>query len=211
MPLPSTLRSLTDTGAKEESNVTEQPTDGETPPWPAGEPDDSEPTPERQMELRAAYDANMKVGKPPYAGVIIRTRGEVKWIVRERGWKTGGAEILAEFIDLRRVGFDQANLSGTDLSLANLSGAVITYANFTSADLSLANLSGVAITGTNFTSAQLGLANLSVAIISPANFTNANLFAANLSGAVIIGNFSKATLVRARMDATAMLVPSQDR
>jgi hypothetical protein len=31
-------------------------------------PDDSEPTPERQAELRAAYDANVAAGKAPYEG-----------------------------------------------------------------------------------------------------------------------------------------------
>jgi hypothetical protein len=30
------------------------------------EPDTSEPTPERQDELRAAYEANVAAGKPPY-------------------------------------------------------------------------------------------------------------------------------------------------
>src|SRR5690349_17572279 len=49
-------------------------------------PDDSKPTPERQTELRAAYEKNVASGKPPYAGVNIRTRGEVNWLVRERGW-----------------------------------------------------------------------------------------------------------------------------
>jgi hypothetical protein len=38
------------------SEQPQQPNAEETPPWPTGEPDDSEPTPERQMELRAAYD-----------------------------------------------------------------------------------------------------------------------------------------------------------
>jgi len=34
------------------------------------EPDDSEPSPERQMELRAAYEANVAAGKAPYEGVM---------------------------------------------------------------------------------------------------------------------------------------------
>jgi hypothetical protein len=50
------------------------------------EPDTSEPTPERQAELRAAYEANIAAGKPPYWGVGIRTMGEVQWILRGRDW-----------------------------------------------------------------------------------------------------------------------------
>ena len=34
---------------------------------------DSEPTPERQAELRAAYEANVAAGKAPYEGVELRT------------------------------------------------------------------------------------------------------------------------------------------
>lgn len=39
------------------------------------EPDDSEPTEERQAELQAAREENVKANKPPYAGVAIGTRG----------------------------------------------------------------------------------------------------------------------------------------
>ena len=35
------------------------------------------PLPERQADLRARYKQNMDEGKPPYAGVEIRTLGEV--------------------------------------------------------------------------------------------------------------------------------------
>jgi hypothetical protein len=55
----------------------DQPPDKETPSWPTGEPDDSEPTPERQAELRAAYEKNVAEGKASYEGVAIRTRGEL--------------------------------------------------------------------------------------------------------------------------------------
>jgi hypothetical protein len=46
------------------------------------QPDTSEPKPERQDELRAAYEANVAAGKPPYQLVTIRTLGEVQWILR---------------------------------------------------------------------------------------------------------------------------------
>ncbi|MGZ3601809.1 MAG: hypothetical protein ACXWQ5_19425, partial [Ktedonobacterales bacterium] len=50
------------------------------------QPDDTEPSVERQTELRAAYAANVAANKPPYADVRIRTRGELFWVLRERGW-----------------------------------------------------------------------------------------------------------------------------
>jgi hypothetical protein len=52
-------------------------------------PDDSKPTPERQAELREAYDANVASGKAPYAGVSIRTLDELSCIMRERDWSGG--------------------------------------------------------------------------------------------------------------------------
>jgi hypothetical protein len=68
--------------------------------------DDSEPTPERQAELRAACDANVTAGKAPYEGVHIRTRGELSWIMHERDWSG----------EPRAGGKDRANLTGADLS-----------------------------------------------------------------------------------------------
>jgi hypothetical protein len=52
------------------------------------QPDDTAPVPERQSELRAAYAANIAAGQPPYAGVVIGSRGELKWILSERRWQT---------------------------------------------------------------------------------------------------------------------------
>ncbi|MGH2486498.1 MAG: hypothetical protein ACRDHE_10840, partial [Ktedonobacterales bacterium] len=75
------------------------------------QPDVSEPSSKRKVELRAKYEENVRVGKPPYAGVVIRTRGEVKWIVRQREWRTeatGDIETSEQVIDLRDVGIDGA-------------------------------------------------------------------------------------------------------
>jgi hypothetical protein len=51
-------------------------------------PDDSEPTLERQAELRAVCEANVAAGNAPYEGVEIRTREEVNWILHERNWSS---------------------------------------------------------------------------------------------------------------------------
>jgi hypothetical protein len=47
------------------------------------QPDDREPTPERQAELRAVYEQNVAQGKPPYAGAVIGSRGELARILSE--------------------------------------------------------------------------------------------------------------------------------
>jgi len=171
-------------------------------------PDDSEPTPERQAELRKVYEANVAVGKPPYAGVVIGTRGELSWIMRERGWNEGGAAMRVDYRDLRDTDIS-ADVSGIDLSFANLSRAFIDAASFSGADLGLANLSGAFIGEANFSGANLGLANLNGSYIFGAstgtNFSQANLSGATLSGAMITADFSGANLTRARMDASTVL------
>src|SRR5258706_13884357 len=87
----------------------------------SGQPDDREPTPERQAELQAVYEANMAKGKAPYEGVRIDTRGEVLWIMRERGWVGEYGENRAGPANLRGAIFSGANLGDVKLVAANLS------------------------------------------------------------------------------------------
>jgi uncharacterized protein YjbI with pentapeptide repeats len=192
-------------------------------------PDDREPTPERQAELRQAYDANVRVGKAPYAGVVIGTRGELNWIVSERRWQASGwLDSLSDAADLRytRISADMRN---SVLDYANLSNTVIWQSNFTGASLVRVNLSGAVIIATDFTGARLVLTNWSDAAISDANFTGAQLLSASLSSAFISADFSRADLrgsilvgadiagkfagadfTRARMDATTILGDSSE-
>ena len=149
-------------------------------------PDDSEPTPERQTELRAAYEANVAAGKAPYAGVEIRTRGELSWVMRAHRWSSSAP---------LREGSERANLSGALLFDANLSGVNLNWANLSGADLS-ANLSGANLMSANLSGANLYSANLSGANLIGANLNGANLFDAELSGA---------NLYSARMDVTTDL------
>lgn len=192
-------QSLTSSGASER-------TDG---------PDDREPTPERQAELRAAYEANVAVGKPPYAGVVIHTRGELSWIVQDRGWspmrpltQLGEVEKLwdGQAIDLRQVGIFEAVLSQVDLNRANLSGALIERCAFNDANFTFSNLSSAHIGGCSFRGADFGAADLSDSDITEADFRNANLQGAKLSGALIISaDFRGAVLIQSRMDAATVL------
>lgn len=39
---------------------------------------------ERKADLQAAYEANIAAHRPPYEGVEIHTREELRWILRER-------------------------------------------------------------------------------------------------------------------------------
>jgi hypothetical protein len=145
------------------------------------QPDDTEPTLERQAQLRAAYEANVAAGKAPYKGVVIGTRSVLDWVMRERQWS--GELFLAD-------GYDRPNLSHANLALANLSHANLIRTNLTGTNLNFADLSGATLIRTNLTGATLYGANL----------TGATLYGANLTGA---------DLRAARMDATTNLMGAQ--
>jgi hypothetical protein len=184
----------------------------EPPPWPTGAPDDSEPSPQRQAELRAGYEANVAAGSAPYAGVHIGTRGELRWVMQERRW-SGTPAALPE-------GYERANLSGADLDMANLSGADLMGADLSGAGLGSANLSGAECGGANLSGAYLGIATLSGANLYSANLSAADADMANLCGADLrIADSSGATfrntdlsgadLRNAHMDATTILTEAR--
>src|SRR5262245_44233567 len=118
--------------------------------------DDTEPTPERQAELQAAYKENMGAHKAPYAVVEIRTYGELTWLYRERAWSGKLAlEPGQERPNLSGAALEAANLSGASLVGANLSGASLEVANLSGADLVEANLSGASLVGADLSGASL--------------------------------------------------------
>jgi hypothetical protein len=89
----------------------------------------------------------------------------------------------------------RANLSGADLSGANLSWADLSGADLSGANLSGAHLSGANLSGANLFGAHLSRANLSGANLSRADLSGANLSRANLSRADLFGaNLSRADL-----------------
>ena len=73
----------------------------------------------------------------------------------------------------------RANLSGADLSLANLTAADLSGADLSSADLGFANLSGADLPGTDLRGANLSRANLFKADLRAADVTGANLISAH--------------------------------
>jgi len=130
----------------------------------AGTPaiNDREPTPARQAELRAAYEANVAAGKSPYDGVAMRALGEVLWIMRERDW-------VGEPLPARA----RTNLSGADLRGVNLAGANLHRASF----------KGSLLGGTDLSGADLRRADLEGAYLRRCNLQGARLAGANLDGA----------------------------
>jgi uncharacterized protein YjbI with pentapeptide repeats len=119
-------------------------------------PDTSEPTPERQAELRAAYESDVAAGNPPYAGVRMHTLGEVQWILRERDWSVDLSNSEGKpRPDLREALLLDADVRRVDLSLVNLSRARMRGANF-----SRALLRGAMLSGTNLSAATLSGADL---------------------------------------------------
>ena len=86
------------------------------------------------------------------------------------------------------------NLSGADLTNAQLAGANLKGANFNDATLVGTNLAGANLADANFNSADLTGANLSGADLSRANLNSADLTRANLTGALTTGaNFNAVT------------------
>ena len=94
--------------------------------------------------------------------------------------------------DLSGANLTCANLSGTNLNKATLTNAVLTDANLSGSNLnsvaaSGANLANANLRGANLNGASLQGANLSRANLSGANLTGANLSGVNLTGAITTG------------------------
>src|SRR6266702_3387460 len=81
------------------------------------------------------------------------------------------------------VFFKSVNLSEVNLSGANLSLAELNDSNFYGTNFSNANLSEAGLVGTNLSMTNFSRANLSGAILELADLTDANLSGANMKGA----------------------------
>ena len=165
--------------------------------------DDTEPPPERIAELRAAYDANVAASKPPYAGVAIRSAGELRWILSERGWSgqedpQGRARPQLEEADLRGI-----NVSHMQLRQAILRRAAIDGACFFGADLYRAELQGTKCEKADFRQVDLFGADLDRAWLWDADFRGARLARTSLCATHFRGaDLRGADLTGAWMDST---------
>ena len=124
---------------------------------------------------------------------------EIKPTADLSGANLSGANLYEA--DLSRANLSGANLSGANLSSANLFRADLYGANLIGADLYRANLYGVNLIGADFSRANLSRANLSGTNLSRANLSGANLSGANLSGA----NFYEAVLSGADLSRAFLL------
>lgn len=159
--------------------------------------DDEVPNPARQQELELAYEKNIGNGQPPYHDVPVRSLGELKWIIAERGWSTPGTEYgePENTPDLRGVSLKQVNLTGVSLGNADLRGAKLSVSNLTGARLRVANLEGAELASSGLVDANLEMADLRDTHMAGADLTRANLHRANLSGALLYAS----TLVDAQL------------
>jgi hypothetical protein len=151
---------------------------------PSAQPDSREPGAQRQAELEAAYTANLRAGKPPYAGVRIDTLGELSWIVQARGWSGDPAELEDQEPgsrpDLREASLRGAMLDGAELRGARLTGADLSRASLFRADLRQARLRGAILVGASLREADLRFAKLDQADLGGAILTGADLRGARL-------------------------------
>lgn len=126
--------------------------------------------------------------RPPYAGVEIRTVGEIRWICREQGWwsTTSPVEKGTRWPDFRFASFVSANLAGVALHAADLRNAHFEGANLSHADLGHAHLQKAVLAGTTLTSADLEVAHLDHTALDFADLRQSKLTHASFEGSVMI-------------------------
>lgn len=162
------------------------------------QPDDSEPTPERQEQLMVAFERNRHgPGNFEQRVFAIRTRGELYWLMRAQGWSGEVDDRRASRVHLVGVSFFRTTLREVHLYLAglmdssfleaDLRGAVLIGADLQDTNFTRANLEGAHLVGAYLTHANLRSANLRGASLVHADLSHARLSDADLSGADLFG------------------------
>jgi hypothetical protein len=179
--------------------------------------DDGEPLPERRTELRQAYEANIAAGRPPYADVQLASRGELAWVLHERGWSGEHDDYTVKYVlkprgqahapaDLRRVNLSHVALGDVYLRMADLSDANLVFADLSGAHLADACLHEADMGRVNLQGAELNYADLSGAHLREAKLQGANLQYATLTGARLhSADLSRAVLHGVRMAPSTVL------
>jgi uncharacterized protein YjbI with pentapeptide repeats len=145
------------------------------------------PGPERQAELRRAYEANLAGERLCCADIRLHSPGEALWVAQALG--ASGARDLSG-ADGSGLSFAGLDLSGVIFVEANLAEATFTQANLSGAVFFKANLRAANFDGANLRDSVLDNADVRGASGARADLRNASLFGANLSGA----NFDGATV-----------------
>lgn len=138
------------------------------------------PDPERQAELRRAYEANLAGDRLCCVNIQLRSPGEALWVTQTLG--AAGARDLSG-ADGSGLGFSSLDLTGIIFVEANLAKASFAQANLSGAIFFKANLRGANFDGANLRDSVLDTADLRGASGARADLRNASLFGANLSGA----------------------------
>ncbi|MGH2486606.1 MAG: pentapeptide repeat-containing protein [Ktedonobacterales bacterium] len=171
----------------------------ETPPAP----DTTEPTPARIAELQAAYSDNITHGKAPYAHVAIRTAGELRWILAERGWSGERDAMGKPRPQLEEADLHGANLAGMPLCQAILRNATVEGACLFGTSLYRAELQGTRCEKTDLRHVDLFGADLDHAWLWDADFRGASLARTSLCATHFRGaDLRGADLTGAWMDST---------
>ena len=104
------------------------------------------------------------------------------------------------------VDFTDVDLSGMNLGIDRLSGAIFTGANLSDTDLSGSNLTGAQLPGATLVGADLSGANLTDADLYSTNLTGVDFEGADLLGADLLGaNLTHAILALANLSGQATL------
>jgi pentapeptide repeat protein len=182
---------------------------------------DPEVSAERQAALRAAYEANLASGAPPYAGVRFHSRAELEWALAERQWDARHDAFTVKYVllpkgvpteraDFRAAVFGRLDLSGIRLRRADLRQANLVHANLTDADLVDADLSDADLGFADLTRANLHSATLVGIHLREATLTGGILRYADMRGARLFkADLTGATLVGARFDASTVLAQAR--
>ena len=137
-----------------------------------------------KFEVRNRYSDKVQfvaeIDCPEGEQLSVKLGLAVKWAIKNKVNLSGA--------NLSDADLSRAYLSGADLSRADLSGAHLSRADLSRADLSraylsCANLSRADLSGADLSGADLSGADLSGAYLSSADLSRANLSSAYLSGA----------------------------
>lgn len=93
-----------------------------------------------------------------------------------------GVDMKNQSMGLMRASMNYVNLTGANLTNANLDRALLRYANFSGSVLKNANLFGVDLSGADFSHADLTNANLTGTTLEATNFAGANLTGTHFAG-----------------------------
>jgi uncharacterized protein YjbI with pentapeptide repeats len=170
----------------------------EAPPVSA-ERDDNPPDGFRKQELQGIAEGRLSAHRPPFDGVRLTSLGEVLWILGAQGGELATRYGERKFPpDLSAADLSGLNLSRADMFQATLAGANLVDANLSNTNLAGARLEGSDLRRANCSGARMIGAQLAGANVQEANFAHASLGGADLTHAKVeAAQFANASLERA--------------